>query len=77
MCYFVLSANALGFEVFFCLELVGGWQEHLLMIFNQVDVVLFVFFGIDVYHVDCAFKSWSLSVKGIMTDVNLGRSRGP
>ena len=44
MCYFVLCANALEFEVLLCLELIEGWQEHLLMLYNLVvdTVVLLV-----------------------------------
>ena len=34
--YFVLFITLLECEVLLCLELVEGWQEHLLMIYNQV-----------------------------------------
>ena len=44
MCHFVLFALLLEYEVLICLELVKGWQELVLMIYNQVvdTVVLLV-----------------------------------
>ena len=58
MCYSVLSANALESEVLLCTELVEGWQEHVLMIYNlDVETVVLLVYGIDASHVDCAFIS--------------------
>ena len=47
LCYFVLFANASEHEVQLCLELVEGWQERLLMIYNLVvdTVVLLVYWN--------------------------------